>query len=215
MRSGIISLKYITMNSTTTSPRKNGIFYGWYTLAGVLIVIIPMGGAFLGSFGVLLPEITKEFSWGRGEVSIALTLGILAFGMPSPLYGILANRFGPRRLIIIGNALAALGLAGVSLVQEVWHLYFLYLLTGLGMGVGGFIADTAIVNNWFIRRRSLALGIMQSCSGMAGFIYPPFATAMVEGIGWRPTWLIFSGISSLPCLSGAFLSSEINRKIKG
>ena len=203
------------MNSTTTSSRKNGIFYGWYTLAGVLLVIVPMGGAFLGSFGVLLPEVTKEFSWGRGEVSLALTLGILAFGMPSPLYGFLTNRFGSRRLIIIGNALAALALAGVSLAQEVWHLYILYLLTGLGMGVGGFIADTAIVNNWFIRRRSLALGIMQACSGLAGSIYPPFATAVVGGIGWRSTWLIFAGIIITTLVIGAGLIIRNKPEDKG
>ena len=72
------------MNSTTTSPQKSGIFYGWYTLAGVLLVIVPMGGAFLGSFGVLLPEVTKEFSWGRGEVSLALTLVYWLLGCRVP-----------------------------------------------------------------------------------------------------------------------------------
>jgi cyanate permease len=80
------------MNSTITSPPKSGIFYGWFVMAGLVFVIIPVGGAINGSFGVLLPVITSEIGWSRAEVSLAVTLSTLAFGLPSPLYGILVNK---------------------------------------------------------------------------------------------------------------------------
>jgi MFS family permease len=183
------------------------MFYHWFVMAGVALVVFPVGGGLLNSFGVLLPVITGEFGWSRAGVSLALTFGVLGFGLPSPLYGILTNRFGSRRVIIIGNTLAALGLAGVSLVQEVWHLYLFYIIAGLGAGLGGIIPNTFVLINWFIRRRSLALGIMQSCAGLAGFVYPPVATALIESIGWRLTWLIFGGIIIIASvvIGGGFL----------
>ncbi len=182
------------MTEDFTSSAKGRVFYGWFALAGVMLVICIVGGAFTNSFAVLLPIISSEFEWSRGAVALALSLGILAFGLPSPLYGIFVDRFGPRFTIILGNALAALGLAGVYLVQEVWHLYFLYILTGLGGGFGGYIACTTVVNNWFIRKRSLALGIFTACAGLGGFIFPPMTTALIDAIGWRDTWLVLAGL---------------------
>ncbi len=182
------------MNPEESYSEKHKIFYGWFALAGVAIVIFIVGGAFVNSFGPFLPKLISEYDWGRAEISLALTLGILAFGLPSPLFGILVNKYGPRYTIIVGNAIAALGLAGVYLAQEVWHLYFFYIISGLGGGFGGYIACTAIVNNWFIRRRSLALGIFQSFAGLGGFVFPPLTTALIASIDWRASWLVLAGV---------------------
>ncbi|MGD9143780.1 MAG: MFS transporter [Dehalococcoidia bacterium] len=182
------------MNSTLSLPPRKGVFYGWIALAGVGLVLLVVGGSFVHAFGVLLPEITREFTWNRGQVALALTMGILAFGLPSPFFGTMVNRFGPRKTIIIGNALAAVGLAGVYFVNEVWHLYLLYILVGLGAGFGGFIASTALVNNWFIKKRSVALGIFQACAGLGGFIFPPLVTTLISTMGWRSTWLVLASI---------------------
>ena len=182
------------MTPEGTGLKHSRVFYGWIALGGVSLVIFVVGGSFVHSFGVLLPKITAEFDWNRGQVALALTLGILSFGLPSPLIGVLVSKFGPRITIIAGNALAAVGLAGVYFAQEVWHLYLLYILIGLGGGLGGFIANTALVNNWFIRRRSLALGIFQACSGLAGIVFPPLVTTLISAMGWRSTWLVLAAI---------------------
>ena len=57
----------------------------------------------LHSFGVFLPIVSDVFGWNRATVAAALTLGLLGMGLPSPLWGILTSRFGPRILIIVGN----------------------------------------------------------------------------------------------------------------
>jgi MFS family permease len=180
--------------SPDSPSKKKRVFYGWFTLVGAALVIFIVGGSFIQSYGVLLPKITSEFGWSRAEVSLALTLGILAFGLPSPLFGILVNKYGPRFTIIVGNALAALGIAGVYLAQEVWHLYLFYIIIGLGGGFGGYIASATIINNWFIRRRPLALGIFQSFAGLGGFVFPPLTTALIAAIDWRASWLVLAGI---------------------
>ena len=130
-------------------------------------------------------------------MALALTLGILAFGLPSPLFGIIVDRFGPRITLIVGNLLAAIGIFGIYLVQEVWHLYLLYILIGLGGGFGGYVASTTVINNWFIRRRSLALGIFIAGSGLGGFVFPPLATVLISAIDWRMTWLVLGGMISV------------------
>jgi MFS family permease len=68
----------------------------------------------------------------------------------------------------------------VALIQEVWHIYILYFFIGLAAGFGGFIASTTIVNNWFVRNRSIAMGIFTACGGLGGFVFPPITTIRVQ-----------------------------------
>jgi len=173
--------------------KKHGIFYGWFVLAGVMLVLIVVGGSLINAFGVFLPVICNHFGWGRATVAGALSLAVLFFGLPSPLFGILVLRLGPRFTFILGNSLAALGLAMMSLVREVWHVYLLYIFIGFCAGLGGYISSATTVNNWFIRKRSLAMAMFIGCTGFAGFVFPPFVTLLIGALGWRSTWLVLAG----------------------
>ncbi len=132
----------------------------------------------------------------------AVSVGFLSFGLPSPIFGVLIARYGPRSNIIAGNLLAAVGVAGMFFVQEVWHVYCLYVLIGLGGGFGGYIAGTTIVNNWFVKKRSLALGMFMACGGLGGLVFPPFITVLISSMGWRNTWLTLAGIFVVVVLIG-------------
>jgi sugar phosphate permease len=172
-------------------------FYGWYTLGGVTLVTMVAGATFVTSFGVFLPVVSEECGWSRAEVSLALSLGMMSFGLPSPLYSILINKFGPRFSIILGNLLAALGMASFYFVQEIWQYYLLYIFIGAMSGFGGFLACTMIVNNWFVKKRSLAMGVVTASIGIGGLIFPPVVTALINPIGWQATWVVLAGIVAL------------------
>ena len=196
------------MTPKIASPGRGGGFYGWFALAGGTLVIFTMGGSFVHAFGVMLPVICGEFGWSRATVALALSMGIMAFGLPSPLFGMLVTRFGPRFTVIWGNLLGALGLAGMALVQETWHVYIIYIIMGAGAGFGGYIAISQVVVNWFVKKRSLALGIFMACGGMGGFVFPPMVTALISTIGWRMTWLALGGIVAVlgVLVGGVFLT---------
>jgi MFS family permease len=153
-----------------------------------------VGGGLVSSFGVFLPVISEDFGWGRSTVSLALSFGVLAFGLPSPIYARLVARFGPRRNLIWGNALAALGFAALAFFQQVWQMYVLFIIVGLGAGVGGYIPTTTVIVNWFEKKRPLAMGLFAASTGLSSFIFPPLDTALIGTIGWRMTWLVIGGI---------------------
>ena len=176
------------------SVKKSRIFYGWFALAGAMLIIYIVGGSFVHSYGVLLPVLNAEFGWSRAVVAGALSAGIIAFGLPSPIFGILVARLGPRVPIIFGNLIAGICIGLISMAQEPWHLYLLYIPMGLGGGFGGYIACTAVANNWFVKKRSLAMGIFTASAGLGGITFPPLVTALIDAMGWRSTWLILAGI---------------------
>jgi len=182
------------MTRNSKSLRRGGVFYGWIALAGAALIYFFSCGIFYYSYGVFLPTMCDELGWSRAAVAAGLSLGMLSVGLPSPLIGASITRFGPRINMVLGNLLAALGLAGVSLAQEVWHVYFFYSLSGLGVGFGMYMACTTVVNNWFIRKRSLGMGFVVAAGGLGGFLFPPLVTWLISAIGWQMSWVALAGI---------------------
>lgn len=170
--------------------KKRGGFYGWIALAGAMLVYFTTSGTFFYSYGVFLPAMCNEYGWSRAIVGGGLSVALLAFGLPSPLIGASIARFGPRANIVFGNLLVVIGLAGMSITTEVWQLYLFYgILVGLGAGFGLYLTCTVVVNNWFIRKRSLGMGLVISAGGLGGFAFPPLATWLISTVGLQMAWL--------------------------
>jgi MFS family permease len=178
------------------AAKKKG-FYGWFALAGTVLVTVISGGAFITSFGVFLPVISDELGWSRASLSLVLSLGFLAFGLPGPLFGFLVNKLGPRRCIILGNGLSAITIATLFFANQLWQYYLLFTIGGMGNGLGGYIAAATVTNNWFIKKRTLAMGFFTSSAGFSGFIFPPMVTAIIEGYNFRVAWLFLAGLVML------------------
>jgi len=96
----------------------------------------------------------------------------------------------PRANIVFGNLVVAVGLAGMSIATEVWQIYLFYgIMVGLGSAFGLYLTCTTVVNNWFIRRRSLGMGLVISAGGLGGFLFPPLATWLISTFGLHMAWL--------------------------
>ncbi len=173
---------------------KSQSFYGWTAMTGAALVAFVVGGSFVYSYGVFLPPMVAEFHWGRAEVALGLMIGMLAFGLPNPLTGILIARFGSRIIMVLGSLLSALGIAGMYFAGEVWHIYLFYGIAGLGAGIGGFLTCTTVATDWFVKKRSLALGIFTASAGLGGFVFPTLEAFFISTIGWRMAWIAMAGI---------------------
>ena len=152
-------------------------------------------GCLIYSYGAFLPVMCNELGWSRAIVASGLSLGLLGLGLPAPLIGICVAKFGPKILIILGNAGMALSLAGICFVHEAWQLFVLFSLAGLTGGFGGYVVVNSVASNWFVKRRSLAMGILAAFMGIGGFVFPPLTTLLISSIGWRISWLVLAGIA--------------------
>jgi MFS family permease len=179
------------------SPReitKSPVFYGWFTLSGAVLVTLIVGGSFINAFGVFLPVLSDQFGWSRAEISMALSLGIAAFGLPSMFFSMAVNKFGAKFTIIVGNLLTAAGLGSLYFVNNLWQLYLVYIFIGATAGFGGYISCTTLANNWFIGKRSLAMSVITAAAGGGGLFFPPLITTLIKAFGWRASWLILAAL---------------------
>jgi sugar phosphate permease len=146
------------------------------------------------SFGVFLRPVTEEFEWSRASMAGALAVAGLATGALRPVAGMLADRYDPKRVVAIGVLIGGLALAGMSTVQQLWHLYALFVIMGIGFTLASPVATAKIVGAWFTRRRALAMSIAGTGSAAGETALVPVAALAVVFIGWREGYLILAGV---------------------
>ena len=183
------------------SPR---IFYGWFVVAGAFAVtFVGFGCAY--TFSAFLPSLQHDFAASRGSISLVFSLaGFLYFAL-GMVSGPLADRFGPRRLAVIGMLLTGAGLAAASMARSLGEVYAAYGL-GVGLGIGAsYVPVLGAVQQWFVRQRGLASGLGVAGIGVGTLVMPPVASLLIEAVGWREAYLVLGIFAAIVGGGLAFL----------
>jgi len=162
----------------------------WVVL-GALTVCMMAASGLRAVFGVYIKPMEAEFGWSRGALSGAAAVSLLLLGAASPFAGRLADRWGPRRVIVVSLLLLGVGSIGASFVQTLWQVY---LTTGAFMALGagglGLATGSAIAARWFDARRGFVIGIAGGGMSAGQLIVIPLATALTVWYGWRASFLV-------------------------
>ncbi len=130
-----------------------------------------------------------EFGWSRALLSSGYALSHVESGILGPLEGWLADRIGPRLVVLTGVVLLGAGFVLLSGIQSIVAFFGVFLLISAGSSLSGFLPLSVGVLNWFVRKRSLALGVsMAAGAGLAGVVVPLVAWGLTNN-GWRATAL--------------------------
>jgi sugar phosphate permease len=128
----------------------------------------------------------KDLGWTRQQVTSGNALSKLMVG---PLFGfaagVIIDRFGPRRLMLVGILMAGLALVGLGGVHGLGAFYFFYLLNALGYVCGGPLPNQVLLSRWFDAARGKAMGIAYLGIGVGGALVPLVAYALTQAFGWR------------------------------
>jgi MFS family permease len=171
------------------------IFYGWVIVAVGFLLLCVEGSCIFYSFGIFLKPMIAELGTGRAAGTTAFTVFQLVVGMSSLLVAVVIGRVGIRLPMTLGFTLAAIGIALLSRITQVWQLWLIYgVIVGAGVAFGHLLALTTLVNFWFIKRRSLAMGIVVAGMGAGPLVLAPVIASMVESIGWRSSWVVLAGV---------------------
>ncbi len=179
---------------------------GWLVVAAAFTSMFTVFGIAY-SFGAFFRPMAREFGAGSGATSLVFGItAFLYFGLGA-LTGAVADRIGPRRVLMVGAAVLGGGLLLTSVVPALWVGYLTY---GVGVGIGtacGYVPMVAAVGGWFDRRRSLAIGVAVTGIGFGTLSVAPLAAALIARYGWRHTYVIL-GVAGFAVLAACAAAAE-------
>lgn len=159
-------------------------------IAVSLLCLGIFSGCGVGSFSLFVNSLQPEFGWGRGEIMLAFTIFFLLTGLAAPLVGGIVDRYGVRGVIAVGSLVTGLGFASLCLLQNLWHFYLAYFFIGTGTAAFGQVSASAMVANWFVKKRGTAIGIMGTGVGLGTFAVAPLVGGfLIPTFGWRVAYL--------------------------
>ncbi|MBI2304778.1 MAG: MFS transporter [Chloroflexi bacterium] len=176
---------YIISRISGISRTRPKVFYGWWiVLAGAAISAVN-GGVYFYGFGTFFTPLVNEFGWTRTALAGAFSLSRLEGGLMGPMEGWLTDRLGPRRLMLFGAGILGLGFILMSRVNSLPFFYVVFILfLTLGSSFGMGVTISTAVANWFVKKRSRALGLTMAGFGGGGLIVPLLGWLIAE-YGWR------------------------------
>ena len=151
-------------------------FLALFSIVGLALYGLPLYYDFM----------VREFGWSRTQVTSGNALSKLIIG---PLFGFLAgwtiDRFGPRRIMLVGILLAGFALIGLGGMSALWMFYAFYLLNAIGYVCGGPLPNQVLLSQWFKEGRGKAMGFAYLGIGVGGALVPWLSYWMIQWWGWR------------------------------
>lgn len=173
----------------------SNVFYGWWIVIVGLVVDAFKHGTFNRGFSLYVLPIRGELGIGVAAIALADMLGRLQGGVMGPIVGYFTDRLGPGPMLAFGGIMSGLGFILLSRTNNI--LFFMLIFVGflsVGFRSGYNNATIPAVNQWFRRKRSLAMSIVSGGSGLGGVALTPIVGLLVFSAGWRNAAL-FSGIA--------------------
>jgi MFS transporter, OFA family, oxalate/formate antiporter len=164
----------------------------WLPVAGGVMMNMALGTFY--AISVFMLPLEQEFGWTRAQTSWVTTIGIVMIASWYVIAGYIHDRRGPQFVAAIGGLLFSAGLLLASFTQS---LIMFYVTAGVIAGTGsgfGYVVPTSVGSKWFPDKRGLIVGLMVGGYGAGSGVFGPIAVSLIERVGWRSTFQIFSAL---------------------
>lgn len=130
-----------------------------------------------------------DLGWSRGELALAMSLGMVFCALANPFVGWWVDKHGASRLMAAGAFFFGITLVLSSLINTLWYAFFILSLFYLASATFTNVPVQATIATWFVNRRGLAMGVAMAGIGFGGFLLSPLSAFLISELGWRMAWV--------------------------
>lgn len=166
-------------------------------------------GAVYFVVGPLIAAILPDLKWSLAVISNALLVRGLLSMITSPMTGWLVHRFGVRPVVMAGGFTTAGFTALTGTVSNPWEFGIVFgVALSLADAFMGQLPATTVVHNWFMARRGVMMGFVNSGAGFGGLIFSPVMAVLIRDFGWRHGLYVLSLIILVLSIPSIFLRNK-------
>lgn len=187
------------LSGTRTLPSilTRHFYFGWVIAVVGFVAQFVFTAAGLSIIGNLVTPLSTEFGVSKAWIGIGPGICILVMGILGPFIGRLIDAGHVRRVMVVGGLMSGFGLVGIACAQSFWQVAAAFvLLCSPGLALYGTLPTMALIANWFVRRRGLALGGVVAGATIASAIGPNYFETLAADYGWRAALASFGALTA-------------------
>ena len=189
----------------TESPSSNS--RGWIVVLAGLGINLVLGALY--AWGVMGKALVMQWKWTKADAGLPFAVSTASFAVMMIFAGRMQDKFGPRRVALVGGILFGLGLAVSSFAKTPVEMALTFgVLGGIGIGLG-YSATTPSAIKWFPpARKGLIMGIVVSGVGLAAVYMGPLTQYLLSATSIEKTFQILGvGAIMVICLLSRLLNN--------
>jgi len=187
-------------SSFAAALERRNIHYGWVVFAVTFLTMLVTAAA-MATPGVLIVPLEREFGWNTEQISSALALRIMLYGLFGPFAAAFMNRFGVRRVIVCAAAMIVAGMLASLAMTQVWQLVLLWgVVVGIGTGLTAMVLAATVATRWFNLRRGLVIGMLGASSATGQLVFLPLIADLATRYGWRMALVFLCGLLTVTAI---------------
>jgi MFS family permease len=172
-------------NWLSAALARRNIHYGW-AMVGVTFLTALISAGTVGAPGVFIVPLQHEFGWTTAEISSALSIRFILFGLMAPFAAALLNRYGLRNVTLAAQLIVVSALVASLAMTKVWQLMLLWgVVIGIGTGMTALVLGATVAARWFGARRGLVVGILTASVATGQLLFLPLLATLTDRFGWR------------------------------
>lgn len=169
----------------------------WIAALVTFFTLVATAG-FRSAPSVLIVPLEEAFGWGRDQISLAISVNVLLYGLTAPFAAALMERFTVRKVVMGALTTVSTGAFLTTFVNAPWQLVLTWgVIVGVGTGSMALVFAATIANRWFVKRRGLVVGALTAAAATGQLVFLPGLTALSQDYGWRSIGLTIGAASLL------------------
>jgi len=169
----------------------------WIAAIVTFFTLVATAG-FRSAPSVLIVPLEDAFGWGRDQISFAIAVNVLLFGLTAPFAAALMERFTVRKVVMAALTTVSTGAFLTTFVHAPWQLVLTWgVIVGIGTGSMALVFAATIANRWFVKRRGLVVGALTAAAATGQLVFLPGLTALSESYGWKSIGLTIGAAAML------------------
>jgi MFS family permease len=167
----------------------------WIAAIVTFFTLVATAG-FRSAPSVLIVPLEDAFGWRRDQISLAIAVNVLLFGLTAPFAAALMERFTVRRVVMAALTTVSTGAFLTTFVHAPWQLVLTWgVIVGVGTGSMALVFAATVANRWFVKRRGLVVGALTAASATGQLVFLPGLTSLSQTHGWKSIGLTIGAAS--------------------
>ena len=169
----------------------------WIAAIVTFFTLVATAG-FRSAPSVLIVPLEDAFGWHRDQISLAIAINVLLYGLTAPFAAALMERFTVRKVVMAALTTVSTGAFLTTFVHAPWQLVLTWgVIVGVGTGSMALVFAATVANRWFVKRRGLVVGALTAAAATGQLVFLPGLTSLSQSYGWKSIGLTFGAASLL------------------